>query len=627
MVNKNNEEMLHTGAAAPADHEALLEEVRQCFQERRGHIRNTIPGNSEFACGMDFDSIRAKRRAKAVVDIMDAAKKLVSEICPDIPGVFSFEEDRLDHNLMPVTAYDYLESKSFVTLACALHALDELRKLGVSLDGDHGLPPLAKMREEISTPAAWDAVHDTDSVTAMVWIIQHRNDDCTGMTPELEDWLPKRVFIDQYTASGNLDQPCVSRRRFEKIMDQISRESIEQAIALYKATFEDVLERIYRSRAVIAQKYLIHIEQGGDAGEYHMELLKFRDMLGSICVTPPEVLAHRVGPDVAEIWEDFEIPDPYTLCFAFLYLLEICDDMPWVYSVSLPLMEMCASVLPWGNEQLNDDGDSKLDHYLEDTELAEVLEPGDWYSMNYENVDEMDMDYRCSCNLAQMVYWTTEGILPRYTEMVRANPDADELFGDTALRDLNPHTYWMRILEFSRYEHPVFHFSKQEDPSQDAGPMVLEDDKFDEDEDLGYIKEELAVTTREAVLYRRELASMRNLVFALQNGDYKEEPTKLDIQYPYTVRKRIAVYGGDESWTEELKTMVKNVTFIDFSSEPDVKPLYNCDAIWIQSSKMSRVVYFRLVELERLYEIPLRYFSYASAAKCVEQLANFDTEL
>lgn len=73
--------------------------------------------------------------------------------------------------------------------------------------------------------------------------------------------------------------------------------------------------------------------------------------------------------------------------------------------------------------------------------------------------------------------------------------------------------------------------------------------------------------------------------------------------------------------------MVKNVTFIDFSSEPDVKPLYNCDAIWIQSSKMSRVVYFRLVELERLYEIPLRYFSYASGAKCVEQLADFDTEL
>ena len=607
--------------------EARLEAAKQCFQETWEYIQSTIPDGLELALSKDFDPVRAERRAKAVVDMIDAAKKLVSEICPDIPGVFSFEEDWLEHNLMPVTAYDYLERKSHMTLACALHILDELRKCEVCLDGNYGLPPMKQMREEINTPAAWDAVHDTDSVTAMVWIIQHRNDDCTGMTPKQEDGMPERLFIDQYTAADMLDQRVVSRKRFRQILKMVSHESIEQAVELYSATFEDVLERTYRSRAMIAQRHLMQSEQGDRAEEHRMDLVEFRSMLGSICVTPPEVLAHMVGSDVAEIWENFEISDPYSLCFAFLYLLEIGDDMPWVYSVSLPLMEMCASVLPWGNEQLNDDGDSRLDHYLEDTELAEVLEPGDWYSMNYENVDEMDMDYRCSCNLAQMVYWTTEGILPRYTEMIWANPDADELFGDTALRDLNPHTYWMRILEFSRYEHPVFHFSKQEDPSQDTGPMVLEDDEFDEDEDLDYIKEELAVTIREAVLYRRELASMRNLVFALQNGDYKEEMTKLDIQYPYTVRKRIAVYGGDESWTEELKTMVKNVTFIDFSSEPDVKPLYNCDAIWIQSSKMSRVVYFRLVELERLYEIPLRYFSYASAAKCVEQLANFDTEL
>ena len=262
MVNKNNEEMLRTGVAEPADNKALLEEVRQCFQEKWEHVQTVIPGDSEYVCSMDFDPIRAGRRAEAVVDMMGAAERLVSEICPDIPGVFNFEEDWMAHNLMPVPAYDYLERRSSVTLACALQILDELRRQGVCLDGDHGLPPLAQMREEIRTPVAWDAVHDTDSIVAMIWTIQHRNDDCTGMMPGQEAEKPDRFFMDQYTAAGKLDQMVVSRRRFEEIMDKLSQESVEQAVALYKATFEDVLERIYQSRAVIAQKHLIQIEQG-----------------------------------------------------------------------------------------------------------------------------------------------------------------------------------------------------------------------------------------------------------------------------------------------------------------------------------------------------------------------------
>ena len=136
MVNKNNEEMLRTGVAEPADNKALLEEVRQCFQERWERGQTVIPDDPEYVCSMDFDPIRAGRRAEAVVDMMGAAERLVSEICPDIPGVFNFEEDWMAHNLMPVPAYDYLERRSSVTLACALQILDELRRQGVCLDGD-----------------------------------------------------------------------------------------------------------------------------------------------------------------------------------------------------------------------------------------------------------------------------------------------------------------------------------------------------------------------------------------------------------------------------------------------------------------------------------------------------------
>ena len=605
MVNKNNEEMLRTGVAEPADNKALLEEVRQCFQERWERVQTVIPGDPEYVCSMDFDPIRAGRRAEAVVDMMGAAERLVSEICPDIPGVFNFEEDWMAHNLMPVPAYDYLERRSSVTLACALQILDELRRQGVCLDGDHGLPPLAQMREEIRTPAAWDAVHDTDSIVAMIWTIQHRNDDCTGMMPGQEAEKPDRFFMDQYTAAGKLDQMVVSRRRFEEIMDNLAQESVEQAVALYKATFEDVLERIYRSRAVIAQKHLIQIEQGGDAGERRMELLKFRGLLGSICVTPPEVLAHSMGPDVAEIWADFEIPDPYILCFAFLYLLEIGDDMPWVYSVSLPLMEMCASVLPWGNEQLNKDDDARLDHYLEDTELAEAPGPDEWYAMNYENVDEMDMGCRYSCNLAQLVYRTTEGILPRYTEVVWENPNVHELFGETALRDLNPYTYWMRMIEFNRDENPVFRFASPEEKTS---------------------MEEKAEMEYQESLNRQEFLSLRTLVLSLQDGSYEDNVIEEDLCFPCELQKNIAVLGGDEAWVEEIDTMVKSLAFIGEAEDVDPEMICEFDAIWVQINGMSHGDYFKITDLAHDYEIPVMYFSYADAAKCAEQLAFYDME-
>ena len=329
------------------------------------------------------------------------------------------------------------------------------------------------------------------------------------------------------------------------------------------------------------------------------------DFSTHICVTPPEVLAHSMGADVAEIWADFEIPDPYILCFAFLYLLEIGDDMPWVYSVSLPLMEMCASVLPWGNEQLNKDDDARLDHYLEDTELAEAPGPDEWYAMNYENVDEMDMGCRYSCNLAQLVYRTTEGILPRYTEVVWENPNVHELFGETALRDLNPYTYWMRMIEFNRDENPVFRFASPEEKT---------------------IMEEKAEMEHQESLNRQEFLSLRTLVLSLQDGSYEDNVMEEDLCFPCELQKNIAVLGGDEAWVEEIDTLVKSLAFIGEAEDVDPEMICEFDAIWVQINGMSHGDYFKITDLAHDYEIPVMYFSYADAAKCAEQLAFYDME-
>lgn len=583
-----------------------LEDVKRRFMEMWEYIQTTIPNGAELAYAKDFDPVRAERRAAAVVGMLEAAKEQVAEICPDIPGVFSFMEDWIEHNLMPFTAYDYLEGKSSMTLACTLWMLDELQKDGVCLDGNYRLPPLSVMREEISAPGAWDAIHETDSIITLLWIIQHRNDDCAGMMEQDEE-MPNRFFMDRYTAANVLNQEVVSRKRFRQILNMIPQESIDRAVKLYKATFEDILERIYRSRAVLVQEL-----QELDEAAARQEVVDFRSMIGSICVTPQYILEHWNGPEVAEIWEDFEISDPYALCFAFLYLLDTGDDMPWVYSVSLPLMEMCASVLPWGNEQLNEDGESLLDHYMEDAEMAEVPKLGDWFAMIYENVDEMDMNYRCSCNLAQMVYWATMGILPRDTEVISENPNDMELFGETAKRDMNSLVYWLLHIAHSRYAPPVFNFTKQQEDADSA----------DEEELLAELEE----TAYEVHLVHQEMDSLRNLVFALQEGRFVEETEVEGVLFPYNIRKQIAILGGNDDWIKEIESMLENVLFVERTEDPDVQKLTYCNAIWVQTNTMSHSTYDKVIEHARRFGIPVRYFTYASAVKCAEQLAVYDME-
>jgi hypothetical protein len=46
--------------------------------------------------------------------------------------------------------------------------------------------------------------------------------------------------------------------------------------------------------------------------------------------------------------------------------------------------------------------------------------------------------------------------------------------------------------------------------------------------------------------------------------------------------------------------------------------------IWIQANAMPHTMYYRIIDNARLYKKAVRYFTYASAVKCAEQLAEAD---
>lgn len=121
----------------------------------------------------------------------------------------------------------------------------------------------------------------------------------------------------------------------------------------------------------------------------------------------------------------------------------------------------------------------------------------------------------------------------------------------------------------------------------------------------------------------RELADLRSLVFNQEN-EVREEPVK-GYSYPYETRKRTVIFGGHDSFLRAIKPMLPNVKFVDANNmafNPDI--IRNADVVWIQNNCISHPQYWSIVKNCKLAEVQMRYFGFASAEKCAEQLVTED---
>ena len=113
----------------------------------------------------------------------------------------------------------------------------------------------------------------------------------------------------------------------------------------------------------------------------------------------------------------------------------------------------------------------------------------------------------------------------------------------------------------------------------------------------------------------KELTDLRTLVFNQQNGEFENETEeKIEIEYPYTARHTISVFGGHDSWSKAIKPLFRR----DVTPHPDI--IKNSDVVWIQTNSMSHKYFYKVIDVVRQNNIPVRYFAYASARKCAEQI-------
>ena len=126
---------------------------------------------------------------------------------------------------------------------------------------------------------------------------------------------------------------------------------------------------------------------------------------------------------------------------------------------------------------------------------------------------------------------------------------------------------------------------------------------------------------------RRELADLREIVFNLENEEERGEEVDSvdDSVFPYEVRKDTVVFGGHETWLKAIRPMLSgNIRFVDKDINFNVNIICNTEMVWIQANALSHSQYYRIVDAARQYKKPVRYFTYASAAKGAVQVMKAD---
>lgn len=243
-----------------SDAKQLEAMIRKNFAFTKERLRHMEPSHPNVTARTDFDSNRIKRRIKAAAAYASRVREQVQDICPDIPDLFSIEEEWAHINSLPVTSYDTQEGEMYLVLAAAIWMLDHIKQNGKIREAIDILPNGEDILEEVYIPNIYDSVHQYEVIASMVYAIEHRNDDCVlpGQTRarrrgKAEDKLA-RCFTDFFTTADTHRQDVPSRQRFEALLQMIRREDIEQAVSGFEAAIFDWTRRYFRCRAVYCEK-------------------------------------------------------------------------------------------------------------------------------------------------------------------------------------------------------------------------------------------------------------------------------------------------------------------------------------------------------------------------------------
>ena len=706
--------------------------ARESYRERTKCIRHDETLTPELREGLDYDPIRQKRRIRATIATMEEVKKRVQHLCPDVPDIYSTEEEWIEINAFPSPAYDYEERFTFSALASAIWMLDQIRDSN-RMKKLEAVLPIADSVDEIIYPPVWDPCHGNEVLYNMMHAILHRNDpDLQSGEGSSGNVKIQRFYMTESLAEQKVSSQWKKRMTFDSILALIPSEAVDAAEQMYQEKYWDFVTRYFLSRQVVCRMDVklkadiddferrsseilsafqdkqaeiartvpapqIHplqlwnhskmeIPMQSAATEYQQMFAKVQsidaermrlesrevalnDLLDSfgkemwaITSKPNSYLERKYGKEIAAIWKDFEISDPYAMCFAFMSLLDKGSDLPWCYCAGVNLHACYAASLPWPRMKFHPYNDGIWYHCKPDQEgfsfgpdgselpkKIRIPEFDDWTKLQFEDKMADDSDDVEKFNLSHIMYELTGCIMPRKMDRyipalkildrygIRGKKTLPLLYCASALGEarhrssLSLFDRLLESLENESEEEAADEQSAEEMKSQikslQAEVKRLKEASYEAGREVQEERLRYESLAQKAANDAQELHDLRELMFNQQNDLYDAQETAVDISFPYQTSRRIIVFGGHDSWCKEMKPKFPDIRFIDREMLPNPDMIRRADEIWIQTNALSHKHFYRIIDEVRKYNIPLRYFAYSGVSKCAEQFVREDKKV
>lgn len=441
---------------------------------------------------------------------------------------------------------------------------------------------------------------------------------------------------EQIRHNERVDELCLLIDRSEKLRKKkktapaVPREvniseMMRSPAAMQKSEYEELFDRGLE----LAEEIDNSAERIDDLYDKANDAYRNFRVLGMDMVRNGRILGYEeYGEIEPEPMQPMQIENPYELCFALLYLIEMDSDLPWLYGAGCGLMAEVTEALPWGvyeYDEIEDEG-GKI------TDLPKSIHIPDWQERKYGIRDDC-----FPRSLAQILYEETGCLLPRDLRLynnkarmlmdygIRGKDAAHMLTLMSTMATVRRQTRALNLEDFSSFRDKKEE-SGQEKQSEDQKAEIkrLRAALHEAEKGAREAKKELEKVRLESELERKELADLRELIFNQENVEEKESSPEMEL-FPYTVQKKTLVFGGHDSWAKAIKPLLSgDIRFIDKELSFDVGLIRGVETIWIQANAMPHTMYYRIIDNARLYKKPVRYFTYASAAKCAEQIAKAD---
>lgn len=617
----------------------------------------------------DLSEKYCTRRVEAVTRLIPEMRKRYVEQYPDMDIAEEFAEIASTLN----TTYDELDACFLLCQGAAIWMLDQIVESA-------GTVELCRLLSEfdntIDIPEVYDTRYAPNLITRMICMLLCRyGEDDKNVIPssyftrrdensifdEILTLIPENA---KSTAAENLQRkywewadlyfealyPVVQSNnalhkrmeRFENELKELTARNLSrraQNTALSLLLPEKVLnDDVYRRQEEILRIENRMEELTEAAGNMSDQLHEYRYSSVQIDMMDRQSVLEYMAPEIVDKMLAFPIEDPYEICFALLYLLNQDDDCVWSYSFMLAVVSRAAAMLPWSGAVFNESNDGYWYNNDNDEKIPPQPLDSEWYERKYIG-DRDATGRRDDVNLAQLVYQYTGVIVPRNT---RRYDGAAKKLRKNGLKPSQASMLCavMNILgEASRQQKylpdgttaetsPIEPAAAEQAAEENAQlkreltQLKAQMKKINHDlsQENAILQDKLSKAEKASAAMAQELADLREIVFNQQRSvpQEKEEPAK--IAFPYRTDRRVIAFGGHDSWLREIKFKVPDVRFMgeDISSAEVIR---RADVVWIQTNCIGHNTYYNVIDLVRRYGRKVRYFKYASAVKCAEQVA------